>query len=166
MVRINFYGTQCFTQIKNISLCFVSDVVVKYPKFLGLGYMAFSALRGAYRQFVITVKFRPDTHNGLLLFSGETPDARSDFFSLALIDGNIEFRCAFPLTHHEVSHCFCCFMSLGVAGLGARKIDPTAPLRIHSNSTTRHSGRKKAIYCCDVISRSLRFMVLPFLFAA
>ena len=71
--------------------CF-ADVVVKYPKFMGVGYLAFPVLRGAYKEFRLTVDFRPDTHNGLLLFSSEASDARSDFFSLSLMDGRLEFR--------------------------------------------------------------------------
>ncbi len=66
--------------------------MVKYPKFMGTGYVAFPVLRGAYREFTIIVEFKPDTHNGLILFSGDTPQAHSDFFSIALIDGKVEFR--------------------------------------------------------------------------
>ncbi len=66
--------------------------MVQYPKFMGTGYMAFPVMRGAYKEFTITLEFKPDTGNGLLLFSGEHPTARSDFFSIALIDGHAEFR--------------------------------------------------------------------------
>ena len=67
-------------------------MVVRYPKFLGFGYMAFPVLRGAYLEFEFTIEFRPDTLNGLLLFSSETPTANTDFFSVAIIDGLVEFR--------------------------------------------------------------------------
>ena len=71
---------------------YFSDVVVQYPKFMGTGYVAFPVLRGAYKEFTVTVEFRPDTHNGLLVFSSEHPNARSDFFSISLVDGRAEFR--------------------------------------------------------------------------
>jgi hypothetical protein len=66
--------------------------MVKYPKFMGTGYLAFPVLRGAYKEFKISLEFRPDVANGMLLFSGEHPSARSDFFSVSLVDGYAEFR--------------------------------------------------------------------------
>lgn len=69
-----------------------SDVAVKYPKFSGTGYMAFAVLRGAFKEFTVDIEFRPDKVNGLLLFSSDHPDARSDFFSVTLVNGHVEFR--------------------------------------------------------------------------
>ena len=59
---------------------------------MGTGYMAFPVLRGAYKEFTITVTFRPDTGNGLLMFSSEHANAVADFFSISLVDGFAEFR--------------------------------------------------------------------------
>jgi len=84
-----------FKQQVHSAVCFFvmcAAISVKYPQFLGSGYLAFTRLRGAYRQFTIEIVFRPDTNNGLLLFSANNPDASSDFFSVALIDGRPEFR--------------------------------------------------------------------------
>ncbi len=71
---------------------FVADIVVQYPKFMGTGYMAFPVLRVAYKEFSITIEFRPDTDNGLLLFSGAHPTARSDFFAISLFNGYAQLR--------------------------------------------------------------------------
>lgn len=71
---------------------FSTDIVVKYPKFMGTGYMAFPVLRGAYKEFTVTLTFRPDTGNGLLMFSSEHDNAVADFFSISLVDGFAEFR--------------------------------------------------------------------------
>ena len=60
--------------------------------FKGTGYVAFPVLKRAYKEFTITLEFRPMTRNGLLLFSSEHPNARSDFFSLALVNGHAELR--------------------------------------------------------------------------
>lgn len=68
------------------------NVAVKYPKFDGDGYLAFPVLKDSYKQFEIHLEFRPDDINGLVLFSGEMKNAESDFFSLALVDGFVEFR--------------------------------------------------------------------------
>ena len=82
----------------------VTDVIVRYPKFDGSGYLALPVLRGADQQFVIDVDFRPDaymtssnaTPTGqveLLLFSSDRDDAQFDFFSVSrLTNGQIEFR--------------------------------------------------------------------------
>lgn len=69
-----------------------TDVAVKYPKFDGDGYLAFPVLKDSYKQFEVHLEFRPDDINGLVLFSGEMKNAESDFFSLALVDGFVEFR--------------------------------------------------------------------------
>ena len=70
----------------------VTEQMVRYPKFMGTGNIAFPVLRGSYREFTMTVEFRPDTGNGLLLFSSEYPNAKSDFFSLSLVDNHLQFR--------------------------------------------------------------------------
>jgi len=85
-------GVRCQCKLGTQGQFCENDVVVRYPKFLGTGYVAFPVLRGAYKEFTVTVDFRPDTHNGLLVFSSEHPNARSDFFSISLVDGKAEFR--------------------------------------------------------------------------
>ena len=67
-------------------------MTAKYPKFSGTGYIAFPVLRGAHREFHVIVELRPDSLNGLVLFSAGHPDAQSDFFSLSLQRGRIELR--------------------------------------------------------------------------
>ncbi|CAI9728070.1 pikachurinpikachurin-like [Octopus vulgaris] len=68
------------------------EIVVRYPKLNGRGYLAFPVLRDAYKQFRIYLEIKPESPNGLLLFASEKPDARGDFFSVALVDGQVEFR--------------------------------------------------------------------------
>jgi len=67
-------------------------MTAKYPKFSGVGYIAFPVLRGAHRELHVIVELRPDALNGLVLFSAGHPDAQSDFFSLSLQRGRIELR--------------------------------------------------------------------------
>ncbi|XP_046330214.1 pikachurin-like [Haliotis rufescens] len=67
-------------------------ISVVYPKFHGMGYLALPVLKNGYRDFRISMEFRPEAKNGLLLFSAELDDAKTDFFSVALVDGYIEFR--------------------------------------------------------------------------
>ena len=81
----------------------VADVIVRYPKFDGSGYLALPVLRGADQQFIIDIDFRPDAdtmtsspgtgHVELLLFTSDRDDAQFDFFSVTrLQNGQIEFR--------------------------------------------------------------------------
>lgn len=70
---------------------------------MGNGYIAFPVLRGAYKDLSIILEFRPDTLNGLVLFSAGHPYARSDFFSVSLVDGHVEFRYVFEMTHFWVN---------------------------------------------------------------
>jgi len=82
-----------------------TDVIVRYPKFDGSGFLALPLLRGADQQFVIDIDFRPDvvdmtssndktgSHVELLLFTSDRDDAQFDFFSVTrLPTGQIEFR--------------------------------------------------------------------------
>ena len=84
---------------------FITDVIVRYPKFDGSGFLALPVLRGAEQQFVIDIDFRPDVdmmtssndtstgHAELLLFTSDRDDAQFDFFSVSrLQSGQIEFR--------------------------------------------------------------------------
>ena len=75
------------------SECFLVAVYIRYPRFLGEGYIVLSPLRGpAFKEFSILIEFRPETSNGLLLFNADKFDARYDFFSVSLIDGKADFR--------------------------------------------------------------------------
>jgi len=82
-----------------------ADVIVRYPKFDGSGFLALPVLRGADQQFIIDIEFRPDEemtssndtptgHVQLMLFTSDRDDAQFDFFSVTrLQNGQIEFRC-------------------------------------------------------------------------
>ncbi|CAH1774566.1 unnamed protein product [Owenia fusiformis] len=78
---LNYHGQFC-----------EQESMVRYPRLIGSGYVAFPVLRNAYKEFSATIEFRPELNNGLLLFSSEHVDAKADFFSVALIDGYAEFR--------------------------------------------------------------------------
>ncbi|KAL5016942.1 hypothetical protein ScPMuIL_006531 [Solemya velum] len=67
-------------------------VEVRYPKFSGTGFLALPVLKTGYKEFDIDIEFRPWAKNGLLLFSADHPSSQSDFFSIILVNGLIEFR--------------------------------------------------------------------------
>ena len=64
-----------------------SDSSVKYPRFLGDGYVALTPLRDGFDQLTATIICRPETNNGLLLLNTDSIDAKHDFFSVALVEG-------------------------------------------------------------------------------
>lgn len=78
---LGFAGTYCEQALE-----------IRFPRFRGSGYLALPVLQDAYKEFAVAVEFRPEAQNGLLLFSAEFEDARKDFFSIALVNGFIEFR--------------------------------------------------------------------------
>ncbi|ESP03639.1 hypothetical protein LOTGIDRAFT_224298 [Lottia gigantea] len=67
-------------------------VTVRFPNFYGIGYLGLPVLKDGYKEFAIVIEFRPQAQNGLLLFSSESESAKSDFFSITLVDGFVEFR--------------------------------------------------------------------------
>lgn len=76
----------------SLMFCVVSVLVGRHPRFIGDGFVAFSPLRSGFKEFDILIRFRPETGNGLLLFSAERPDAAQDFMSVAIINGRVHFR--------------------------------------------------------------------------
>ena len=69
-----------------------SDLDVRYPKFLGNSFLALPVLKTGYKNLDILLEFKPTAKYGLLFFSAEFEDARTDFFAVVLIDGYVEFR--------------------------------------------------------------------------
>ncbi|GAB6029009.1 hypothetical protein CHUAL_004797 [Chamberlinius hualienensis] len=66
---------------------------VRFPKFGGRSHLELPPLKNSFREFEITLEFRPETSaDGLLLYTGETRDASGDFVSLAIRNGSLEFR--------------------------------------------------------------------------
>ncbi|XP_075875680.1 pikachurin isoform X2 [Nelusetta ayraudi] len=70
-----------------------SDVIqVNFPRFYGYSHMSFEPLKNSYQTFQITVEFKADSEDGLLLYCGENEHGRGDFTSLALVRGKLHYR--------------------------------------------------------------------------
>ncbi|KAI3372805.1 hypothetical protein L3Q82_023266 [Scortum barcoo] len=70
-----------------------SEVVpVNFPRFYGYSHMTFEPLKNAYQTFQITLEFKADSEDGLLLYCGENEHGRGDFTSLALVRGKVHYR--------------------------------------------------------------------------
>ncbi|XP_047362838.1 pikachurin isoform X2 [Vespa velutina] len=68
------------------------EVEVRSPRFTGSGWLAFPALRAAYKHVQLELEFRPEAWDGVLLLAGERDDLQGDFMALILHHGFIEFR--------------------------------------------------------------------------
>lgn len=83
---------RCDCQLGSIGLKCEKEIEVRYPRFHGNSFLALPVLKTGYKHLDLLLEFKPVAKYGLLLFSAEFEDARSDFFSVALIDGFIELR--------------------------------------------------------------------------
>ncbi|XP_064625648.1 pikachurin-like [Lineus longissimus] len=86
---------------KHVCLCplgFVGDnceraVSLVLPYFSGNSYLRHQGLmRTSLTNTEIEILFKPVSSNGVILYNGYTWDRRGDFFSLALVNGYLEFR--------------------------------------------------------------------------
>ncbi|KAE8745613.1 hypothetical protein FOCC_FOCC007614, partial [Frankliniella occidentalis] len=68
------------------------DVSLRYPRFSGRGWLAFPALRAAYKKVSMHVEFRPEAWDGVLLLAGERDDLTGDYLAVVLSKGFVEFR--------------------------------------------------------------------------
>uniref|UniRef100_A0A8C4RXC5 EGF like, fibronectin type III and laminin G domains n=1 Tax=Erpetoichthys calabaricus TaxID=27687 RepID=A0A8C4RXC5_ERPCA len=85
-------GSRCHCNLgKGGSSC-SSDVSIQYPRFFGYSHMTFEPLKNSYQSFQITLEFKAETEDGLLLYCGENEHGRGDFISLAIIRGKLQFR--------------------------------------------------------------------------
>lgn len=71
---------------------FLPDVSTRSPRFSGQSWLAFPALRAAYKRVQMRIEFRPETLQGILFLTGERDDMAGDFMALILHHGYLEFR--------------------------------------------------------------------------
>ncbi|XP_055079968.1 LOW QUALITY PROTEIN: pikachurin [Periophthalmus magnuspinnatus] len=67
-------------------------VSINFPRFYGYSHMTFEPLKNSYQTFQITLEFKAEAEDGLLLFCGENEHGRGDFISLALVRGKVHYR--------------------------------------------------------------------------
>ncbi|XP_055379574.1 uncharacterized protein DDB_G0283357 [Condylostylus longicornis] len=67
------------------------DLNVTVPRFTHKSWLAFPALRGAYKHVQLRVEFHPESFDGIILLTGERDDLTGDFMALLIHQGYIEF---------------------------------------------------------------------------
>ncbi|XP_018420102.1 PREDICTED: pikachurin [Nanorana parkeri] len=85
-------GSRCHCNLGKGGETCEEDINVQYPQFYGHSYMTFEPLKNSYQTFQITVEFRAQGDDGLLLYCGENEYGRGDFMSVAIIRRSVQFR--------------------------------------------------------------------------
>ncbi|XP_062708922.1 uncharacterized protein LOC109430547 [Aedes albopictus] len=67
------------------------DSRINTPRFNQHSWLAFPALRGAYKHVQLHIEFRPESFDGILLLTGERDDLSGDFMALLIHQGFVEF---------------------------------------------------------------------------
>ena len=65
---------------------------IQIPRFSGQGWLAFPALKAAYKHVQLEIEFRPEVWDGILFLTGERDDLVGDFMALLIHQGFVEFR--------------------------------------------------------------------------
>ncbi|KAJ8401580.1 hypothetical protein AAFF_G00378970 [Aldrovandia affinis] len=85
-------GSRCHCNLGRSGITCSEGVAVQYPQFYGYSHMTFEPLKNSYQTFQITLEFKAEAEDGLLLYCGENEHARGDFTSLALIRRKLHYR--------------------------------------------------------------------------
>ncbi|XP_008068333.1 pikachurin isoform X3 [Carlito syrichta] len=85
-------GSRCHCNLGKGGESCLEDIVIQYPQFFGHSYVTFEPLKNSYQAFQITLEFRAEAEDGLLLYCGENEHGRGDFMSLAIIRRSLQFR--------------------------------------------------------------------------
>ncbi|XP_058164024.1 pikachurin isoform X2 [Dasypus novemcinctus] len=85
-------GSRCSCNLGKGGESCSEDIVIQYPQFFGHSYLTFEPLKNSYQAFQITLEFRAELEDGLLLYCGENEHGRGDFMSLAIIQRSLQFR--------------------------------------------------------------------------
>ncbi|XP_008416718.1 pikachurin isoform X2 [Poecilia reticulata] len=85
-------GSRCHCNLGHRGDSCSEAVTVNFPRFYGYSHMTFEPLKNSYQTFQITLEFKADSKDGLLLYCGENEHGRGDFMSLALVQGKLHYR--------------------------------------------------------------------------
>ncbi|XP_034452434.1 pikachurin isoform X2 [Hippoglossus hippoglossus] len=85
-------GSRCHCNLGRRGDACSEVVSVNFPRFHGYSHITFEPLKNSYQTFQITLEFKADSEDGLLLYCGENEQGRGDFTSLALVRGKLHYR--------------------------------------------------------------------------
>uniref|UniRef100_A0A673IV16 Pikachurin-like n=1 Tax=Sinocyclocheilus rhinocerous TaxID=307959 RepID=A0A673IV16_9TELE len=85
-------GSRCHCNLGHQGDFCSEGLTVNFPKFYGYSHMTFEPLKNSYQSFQISLEFKAEVEDGLLLYCGENEHGRGDFTSLALVRGILHYR--------------------------------------------------------------------------
>ncbi|KAG7223438.1 hypothetical protein INR49_015541 [Caranx melampygus] len=85
-------GSRCHCNLGRRGDTCSEAMSVNFPRFYGYSHMTFEPLKNSYQTFQITLEFKAESEDGLLLYCGENEHGRGDFTSLALVRGKVHYR--------------------------------------------------------------------------
>ncbi|XP_053530436.1 pikachurin [Ictalurus punctatus] len=88
----NSGGSRCHCNLGHHGELCSEGVSIRFPRFYGFSHMTFEPLKNSYQNFHITLEFKADSEDGLLLYCGENEHGQGDFMSLSLVRRKIHYR--------------------------------------------------------------------------
>lgn len=85
-------GSRCHCNLGRQGDFCSEGLMVNFPKFYGFSHMTFEPLKNSYQSFQISLEFKPEAEDGMLLYCGENEHGRGDFTSLALVRRKLHYR--------------------------------------------------------------------------
>ncbi|XP_037536294.1 pikachurin [Nematolebias whitei] len=85
-------GSRCHCNLGRRGNTCSEAVAINFPRFYGYSHVTFEPLKNSYQTFQITLEFKAESEDGLLLYCGENEHGRGDFTSLALVRGKLHYR--------------------------------------------------------------------------
>ncbi|XP_076343695.1 pikachurin-like isoform X2 [Tachypleus tridentatus] len=85
-------GVKCSCPLGRGGMFCEKAVELQFPQFIGSSYLVLPSLRDSHKSMQISIEFRPQHYDGIILYNGEYPDLRGDFAALTLNKGFVEFR--------------------------------------------------------------------------
>ncbi|XP_034547111.1 pikachurin isoform X3 [Notolabrus celidotus] len=85
-------GSRCHCNLGRRGDTCTEVIPVNFPRFYGYSHITFEPLKNSYQTFQISLEFKADSEDGLLLYCGENEHGRGDFTSLALVQGTLHYR--------------------------------------------------------------------------
>ncbi|XP_058633388.1 pikachurin [Onychostoma macrolepis] len=85
-------GSRCHCNLGRQGDFCSEGLTVNFPKFYGYSHMTFEPLKNSYQSFQISLEFKAEAEDGLLLYCGENEQGRGDLTSLALVRGKLHYR--------------------------------------------------------------------------
>ena len=92
MLRLKSGSTSITSRSGVLTKFPLPDLPISTPHFTGQSYLSLPTLTNAYSDLQLSVEFKPEAPNGILLLTGETSDMTGDYLTLLLRDGHVELR--------------------------------------------------------------------------